>query len=194
MTAQAMDQVRWQDRTWSLVGINGEGLFDPTALGIRPQMLHTAAWRGYICTYRVEADELRLGRLEIGFDQATQERAVAGDPPVIGDATPTQQGAGRVWIYDDADQPVPFTGGLRLGHGFIRELYVHMGYAPAWKFEEVYELRFEAGRLVSAEDQSEEMRRERKEAAKGELAPPRSSGAERITDWIRRTFDRTYKR
>ena len=194
MTAQAMDLVRWQDRTWSLVGIDGDGLFDPTALGIEPQMLHTAAWRGYICTYRVEDDELRLQRLEIGFDQATQERALAGDPPVIGDARPSRQGTGHVWHYDDADLPVPFTGGLRLGHGFIRELYVHMGFAPAWKFEEVHELRFEAGRLVSAEDQSEAMRREREQAVQGELAPPRSSGVERITDWVRSTFDRTYKR
>jgi hypothetical protein len=194
MTAQAMDLVLWRDRTWSLVGIDGDGLFDPTALGIEPQMLHTGAWRGYICTYRVEDDELRMQRLEVGFDQATQERALAGDPPVIGDARPSRQGTGFVWLYDDADLPVPFTGGLRLGHGFIRELYVHMGFAPAWKFEEVHELRFEAGRLVSAEDQSEAMRREREHAVQGELAPPRSSGVERLTDWIRSTFDRTYKR
>ena len=189
-----MDLVRWRDRTWALVGIDGEGLFDPTALGIEPQMLHTAAWRGYICTYEVADDELRLARLEIGFDQATQERSVAGDPPVIGDARPTRQGTGHAWLYDGADLPVPFTGGLRLGHGFIPELYVHMGFAPAWKFEEVHELRFEAGCLVGATDESAEMRRQREQAVEGELAPPRSSGVERITDWIRSTFDRTYKR
>jgi hypothetical protein len=194
MTAQAMDLVRWRDRTWSLVGMDGQGLFDPTALGIQPRMLHTAAWRGYICTYGVEDDELRLQRLEIGFDQATQERALAGDPPVIGDARPIQQGTGHAWLYDDADLPVPFTGGLRLGHGFIRELYVHMGFAPAWKFEEVFELRFEAGRLVGVEDESDAMRREREEALKGELAPGRTSGVERITDWIRSTFDRSYRK
>jgi hypothetical protein len=194
VTAQAMDLVRWQDRTWSLVGIDGDGLFDPTALGIEPQMLHTAAWRGYICTYAVEDDELRLRRLEIGFDRATQERALTGEPPLIGDATPARQGSGYVWIYDDADLPVPFTGGLRIGDGFIRELYVHMGFAPAWKFEEVYELRFDAGRLVAAEDQSAEMRDQRERAGMGDLAPPRSSGPERITEWIRSTFDRSYRK
>lgn len=194
MTAQAMDQVRWRDRTWSLVGIDGEGLFEPTALGIQPRMLHTAAWRGYICTYAVEDDELRLQRLEIGFDQDTHDRAVAGDPPTIGDATPVQQGTGYVWLYDDADLPVPFTGGLRLGYGFIRELYVHMGFAPAWKYEEVFELRFEAGRLTAVEDETDAMRRERADAQKGELRPPRSSGVERITDWIRSTFDRSYRK
>ena len=194
MSAQAMDLVRWQDRTWSLVGIDGEGLFEPTAMGIQPQMLHTAAWRGYICTYAVEDDELRLQRLEVGFDPQTQERALAGEPPLIGDARPTQQGTGYVWLYDDADLPVPFTGGLRLGHGFIRELYVHMGYAPAWKYEEVFELRFEAGRLVGAEDESDAMRLAREQAAEGDLAPSRTSGVERITDWIRSTFDRSYRK
>jgi hypothetical protein len=194
MTAQAMDLVRWRDRTWSLVGIDGTGLFDPRDLGIEPRMLHTAAWRGYICTYGVADDALRLERLEIGFDQATQERAVAGNPPLIGRASAQQQGSGSAWLYDGADLPVAFSGGLRIGHGFIRELYVHMGFAPAWKFEEVHELRFEAGRLVSSRDESAEMRRRREEAMKGELAPPRTSGVERITDWIRSTFDRSYRR
>jgi hypothetical protein len=194
VTAQALDQVRWRGRTWSLVGIDGDGLFDPTALGIVPQMLHTAAWRGSICCYAVENDELRLRRLEIGFDPLTQERALAGDPPVIADVRPRQQGTGYVWLYDEADLPVPFTGGLRIGHGFIQELYVHMGFAPAWKFEEVHELRFESGRLVAAVDESDAMRRQRELATKEPLAPPRGSGVERITDWIRGTFDRTYRR
>ena len=194
MTAQAMDRVRWRDRTWALVGIDGTGLFDPGAFGIVPRMLHTAAWRGYICTYGVEDDRLRLEGLEIGFDQETERRAAAGDPPVIGGATPIRQGTGYVWHYDGANLPIAFRGGLRLGDGFIRELYVHMGFAPAWKFEEVHELRFEAGCLVTATDQSAEIRRQRELAAKGPLAPPRDSGVDRIRDWIRSTFDRSYRR
>ena len=189
-----MDLVRWRDRTWSLAGIDGGPLFDPGAFGIVPRMLHTAAWRGYICTYGVEADRLRLERLEIGFDPDTDERAEAGAAPVIGGSTPVRQGTGHVWLYDGADLPIAFSGGLRLGSGFIRELYVHMGFAPAWKFEEVHELRFESGALVSSRDLSEEMRRQREAVRNEQLAPPRTSGVERITDWIRGTFDRTYRR
>lgn len=194
MTAQAMDRVRWRDRTWALVGIDGTALFDPGAFGIVPQMLHTAAWRGYICTYGVEGDRLRLEQLEIGFDDETNRRAAGGSPPVIGGATPIRQGTGYVWHYDGANLPIAFSGGLRLGDGFIRELYVHMGFAPAWKFEEVHELRFEAGRLVSATDESAEMRRQREQAVDGPLAPRHDSRVDRIRDWIRSTFDRTYRR
>jgi len=189
-----MDQVRWRGRTWSLVGIAGGPLFDPAAFGVVPQMLHTAAWRGFLCTYAVAQEALRLDRLEIGFDPETNARAVAGDAPVIGRSAAVRRGTGYVWLYDGADLPIPFTGGLRLGHGFIRELYVHMGFAPAWKFEEVHELRFEEGRLVSATDESREMRRQRDLARREPLAPPRNSGVERITAWIRSTFDRSYDR
>ena len=118
----------------------------------------------------------------------------SGDPPLIGGSRPVRQGAGHVWLYDGADLPIDVTGGLRLGQGFIRELYVHMGFAPAWKFEEVHELRFESGRLVAAVDESDAMRRQRELATEEPLAPPRGSGVEGIMDWIRGTFDRTYRR
>ena len=192
MTAQALDTVRWRGRTWALVGEDGAGLFDPNAFGIAPVALHTAAWRGFICTYAVADDALRLERLEIGLDQAAQVRAEAGDPPLIGGVAPARHGMGHAWLYDGLALPVPFTGGLRLGDGFIRELYVHMGFAPAWKFEEVHELRFDAGRLVSAVDQSAEMRAMREQLAVQPMRPPPSSGLDRVTDWIRGTFDRRY--
>ena len=194
MTAQAMDMVRWRERTWALVGIDGAPLFDPAAFAIVPQMLHTAAWRGFICAYGVEDGRLRLERLDIGFDPATQTRALAGDLPLIGGSTPKQQGTGHVWHYDDIDLPIAFTGGLRLGDGFIRELYVHMGFAPAWKFEEVHGLWFDAGRLVSSEDLSAEMERQRGEATRQPLKPGAGSGRDRISAWIKSTFDRTSDR
>ena len=194
MTAQAQDLVRWRERTWALVGEDGTGLFDPTAFGVVPQALHTGAWRGYICTYAVADAELRLVRLEIGFDPDTSERAKAGDPPLIGGGAPVQRGSGSAWLYDGIAEPVHFTGGLRLGDGFITELYVHMGFAPAWKFAEVFELRFDGGRLLSAVDRSDEMRRVREELSTEPLSPSRTSGAGRIDDWIRSTFDRRYGR
>lgn len=43
---------------------------------------------------------------------------------------------------------------MLLGRGFIRELYVHMGFDPAWKYEEVHELLFREGALTEAADRS----------------------------------------
>ena len=183
--------VRWQGRTWALVGHDGSGLFDPTSIGVTPVMLHTAAWRGYVCTYGVADDRLRLERLEIGFDHAAHERALAGEPPLLAGVAPTGSGGHR-WVYDAATLPIAFSGGLQLGERFIRELYVHMGFAPAWKFEEVHELRFDAGRLVSATDLSAEMRRMRERLSKEPLTPSRKSGVERVSAWIRSTFDQRY--
>jgi hypothetical protein len=64
----------------------------------------------------------------------------------------------------------PFTGGLLLGAGFIRELYVHMGHQPAWKYTEVLELTFDDGRLTLVHDRSELMGQRR--AAKGTATDP----------------------
>ena len=50
-------------------------------------------------------------------------------------------------VYKGLRHPVPFTGGLLLTRDFIEELYVHMGFHPAWKYREVHELIFRAGEL-----------------------------------------------
>ena len=44
-----------------------------------------------------------------------------------------------------------------LADGFIQNLYVHMGFHPAWKYREVHELLFEDGRLLHAQDRSAAM-------------------------------------
>ncbi|MGH2607253.1 MAG: hypothetical protein ACRDG5_11745 [Anaerolineales bacterium] len=68
--------------------------------------------------------------------------------------------------YEGLNHPLPFTGGVLAGKDFIRKLYVHMGFHPAWKFATVHELRFEAGRLTGRADRSEAMARQR-EALEG---------------------------
>lgn len=59
--------------------------------------------------------------------------------------TPTPAGSGQEVAYEFKD--VPLSGGLLLGEGFIQELYVHMGFHPAWKYLHVIELIFEGGQL-----------------------------------------------
>jgi hypothetical protein len=59
--------------------------------------------------------------------------------------------------YEGLDYPLDYTGSLLIADGFIQALYVHGGFHPAWKFERVLELVFDAGRFVEVVDRSERM-------------------------------------
>jgi hypothetical protein len=95
--------------------------------------------------------------------------------------------------YYDVGLPLPFTGGLLLGKGFIPELYEHMGFHPAWKFRKVIELIFADGILTAAHDRSADMERIRE--AKAESGKPKSkrfSSPVDMVGWIEDCFDRRY--
>lgn len=95
--------------------------------------------------------------------------------------------------YHNVGLPLPFTGSLLLGEGFIRRLYVHMGFHPAWKFEKVIELAFAGGVFTAAHDRSAEMEqiREAKTVSGGQTSKGFKSPAE-IVGWIGDCFDRRY--
>ena len=197
VTAQAMDLVEWRGKTWSLVGIDGVGLFDPTALGIQPRMLHTAAWRGYICTYMVEDDELRLERLEVGFDPETHERSVAGDPPVIGDAQADPAGK-RLTSGSTMAQ----TSRCRFPAAFASAMGSSGSCTSTWASRRPGSSRrsTSSGSTTAGLPPRRTGPRRCKRSgnasrpARAIWAPPRSSGVERIAEWIRRTFDRSYRK
>lgn len=65
MTGQIHDKVLFEGTEYDLVGQDGEGLFEPSAFGMFPQMIHTACWRGYYCAYAVERFDLLLTHLTI---------------------------------------------------------------------------------------------------------------------------------
>jgi hypothetical protein len=90
-------------------------------------------------------------------------------------------------------EPVRFSGGLLLGDDFLRDLYVHMGFHPAWKFREVHELVFEKGRVVRESDRSAEMAEFREALAGRPLGPSNPADLEEVERWIRRCFSLDYK-
>ncbi len=95
--------------------------------------------------------------------------------------------------YHDVGLPLPFTGGLLLGNGFIRELYEHMGFHPAWKFRKVIELVFADGILTATHDRSYDMARVR--AINTPDGKPKSKRFNLPVDmvrWIEQCFDRRY--
>lgn len=151
MTAQIPDHVVYQGTRYDLVEADGTALFDPAEHGLQVRMIHTACWRGYICTYEVKRGRLILSALQLGIDAPPEK--------LFGMKVNTSSGV----VYQPLDEPQPFTGSMLLGADFIRELYVHMGFAPAWKYAQVLRLTFENGALTDTEDLSEDMAQRRRE-------------------------------
>ncbi len=193
MTAQFSDTVTYGGEDFSLAGISGEGLFNPWQHELRPVGACSACWNGYLCFYSVDGGVLSLRKLLIWLADADGKMLVSVDecPSLFGVLPKKLKKEDTFdWCYEPKEALVPFSGGLLLARGFISELYVHMGFHPAWKYREVHELIFEQGRLVSAADKSEEMARIR-EGARDPLGPGRN---EDPVGWIRKCFSREYGR
>jgi hypothetical protein len=174
MTAQLHDVVVYRKRRYAVTGVVGQGLFDPAEHGLRVQTIHTACWRGYLCEYAVQDNQLFLTALEAGM----------AEPP--GELFGARARLGRaIAAYWPIRVRQPFTGGLLLGAGFIQELYVHMGFAPPWKYRRVLELTFGDGRLLGAEDRSKLVARAR--IARGAPMP-----TDPFDPWIQTVFAHRY--
>jgi hypothetical protein len=91
------------------------------------------------------------------------------------------------FIFEDLNRPIPFTGGLLLGDGFLWDLYVHMGFHPGWKFETVVELEFAGGHLTGVTDHSEAAKEFRGKLSSEDLKPE-----SRGIGWVEGTFDQRY--
>lgn len=65
MTAQINDGIKYNGTEYSIVGIDGDGLFDPFAYGMNPVSWCTACWRGFVTDYEVENGQLFLDTLKI---------------------------------------------------------------------------------------------------------------------------------
>jgi hypothetical protein len=212
MTAQISDVVFYHDTPFSIAGVNGFGLFDPSEQGVQLAMISTACWRGYHCTYEVADGSLLLKRVNLGLGEKDRVLAEQGEGPklfgqvprryvehgyrIVHDAAGTTEE--RSWessdfIVDGLREPVPFTGGLLLGAGFIEELYVHMGFHPGWKFRKVHELIFDKGRVVEETDRSDEMAEFREMIAGRPLGPRDPDNQEEIKQWIERCFSLDYR-
>jgi hypothetical protein len=187
MTAQFSDPVKYRGKRYAIAGKNGTGLFDPATHGLNPVGKCSACWRGFVCTYAVERGELLLDALAVCLDEPAP--ALLGAPPG------PDEGGNRLFdaVYQGLNHRVPYTGGLLLADGFIKELYVHMGFHPAWKYREVHEVVFRNGSVVQEADRSKEIAEFRRELGDHPLEP--GSGAKRaeIKRWIEQCFSQEYR-
>jgi len=171
MTAQITDAVRHEGRSWALAASDGAGLFDPRTYGLKPVMPHTACHNGYYCAYAVEDSALVLVSLTIGVDPAGMLRAKyrRGVPLLLG-VEPVIAESEHAVAYSGLREPVPFTGRLVLGAGFIpfgsRRITDAITAASKYStapccWRDVRELRFDAGRFVREDDRTAEAAAER---------------------------------
>ena len=152
MTRQFPDVVRYNGRDYDITAVDGVGLFDPLVHGLAPRMLGTACWRGFVCTYAVEGDQLHLADLAIGLD-GTVAPDLFG---VAGRAGTEDDHHSSATHYLGMAAPIEFTGRTLIGAD-EEDFYLHMGFWPAHLFRTVLELVFEGGRLLSVHDRSAAM-------------------------------------
>ncbi len=149
MTAQISDTFIFKNKKYELIGIIGEDLFSPKALGMEPEMIHTACYSGYYATYQLNKNSLYLKKLTIRDKNNYY-------PPIDG-IEPMKDDYEGVAIYSKLKYIIPFTGKIRLARGFIQEFYIHMGYQKASAFEEVFDITIEEGRVIEIKDRSKEI-------------------------------------
>ena len=194
VTAQIPDFVILRGIAFALAGVSGEGLFDPQASGLAPSVINTACWRGYVCWYGVGDDRLILDRLVLGGASTLDGEEIEEGTTVLGrPAHASDDGlfAGCLDIRR-VGLPVPFSGGLLLGDGFVGSTYVHMGFHPAWRYESVIELLVREGRVTAIADRSAQMAAIRSRIAEGSQTDP--DGERGGPAWIERTFTLDYTR
>lgn len=186
MTAQIHDRVLWNHQDYLLVGVDGAGLFDPWEHGLETSPTTTANWRGWAARYAIEDDRLILMELT---DVGLWVQPGTPPPSLLG-VQAVAEGPGS-YRFPDMQHPVSFTGRLLIAKGFIQSLYRHMGFHPAWKFEESWEFVVEDGRVAETRELTAEMRTLRKNIQKGKIQDPDSPTR---PNWIARTFGLDFRR
>jgi len=175
LTAQISDRITVDGRVYALAAAKGTGLFDPTDVGLHPFPSCTACWRGFVCDYEVREGSLMLDTLHVALRNPEGPAAPLAAAPVINGVAPTapdERWAGFNTVYEDLRLTVLFSGEMLIGDRFIRELYVHMGFHPAWKYRDVLRLTFERGCLSERRDVSDEMAEMRSRQEPAPSGPP----------------------
>jgi hypothetical protein len=201
MTAQINDRFRYRKHEYSVAGISEGELFDPSLLDLEPVGTCTACWRGYQAVFGILEARLVLDTLHVNLirrhEGNTAYEWVQG--PVINGIAPAPPEEGLSFFnnhYAGLNYHLEYSGGLLLADGFIKSLYVHMGFHPAWKYKTVIELVFDAGVLKQECDRSDRMAEIREmvnKSRKKETSSERLS-EEEIQQFVERAFDRSYRR
>lgn len=153
MTAQISDTALYCGDDYSIIGLIAPEPVTPLDFGMTPTKLSTGCYRGYYCTYVIEDSQLYLAKMTL--------RERNGRYLAIGGVDPIQNELRNCANYEGLRVFVSYTGALRLARGFIRSLYIHMGYQKASAFETVLDFDFKDGRVTGLRDRSAEAAQKR---------------------------------
>ena len=183
MTGQIPDQVIYNNEIYDLVGLKGDGLYEPFDFGLTPVSPHTANWRGFVSCYEVSDKILTLKDLDVHISNSDNNF------PEINGVRPTIQVEGMIHLkYENLKLKTNYTGTILIARDFIDSIYVHMGFQSPLSFNKVIELEFSKGDLISEKELSKKMKNFRKnKKLDGKLKID-----EDISNWINRTFSLDY--
>ncbi|WP_299901332.1 hypothetical protein [uncultured Aquimarina sp.] len=192
MTAQISDHIIYQGEIYDLTGYTEEIPFFVESFGLNPVGKTTACWRGFQRTFIIDKDQLLIQGVDINLKKENSKKSPL---PSINGVTPnTKVRRPKSFFfnteYEGLNYLIEYSGSLLIGKDFIRNLYVHMGFHPAWKYEKVLEFEFNHGVLVKIEDLSKKMK-----GIRAELQENENSMKDINThDWIESTFNQKYKK
>ena len=195
MTAQLDDVFIWQNQNYSVAGVSDASLFEISLLGLDPQASSTACYRGYQAELSVVDSQLVLQNLHCSLYQegGGYLRKIG---PEINQINPTGTREEDDWFnnhYEGIEYRLEYSGGILAAKDFIDDLYVHMGFHPAWKFRTVLEFVFENGILQFIEDRSEKAAEIRDFVAKQRKEDiSKKPTDEELKTFIAGSFDRSY--
>lgn len=166
MTAQVGDIYRYNGEEYRLIDRTSRE-FDPGKVGFSPTRWKTSCMRGFWCRYDITYGLLFLDELTILDENGFYPKlnGVTCDPPktaresavedLENEMAPAFLNYGR-WPrrYHDVGLPLPYTGRILAGAGYVEGYYIHLGFPRVQSYKRVTEFMFGAGRLLAVIDHS----------------------------------------
>lgn len=171
----------YKDEEYALLGRQGEGLPTPQDFGLEPHGSCTACWRGYVLTFAIVEEELRLETLAFNTRNETF-------PKINGIEAGPSEGFFQ-YAYEGLGLKTKFTGRLMIGKDFMQQYYVHMGFQRPMGYKTVYEFEVKEGDIIEVRDLSPKMAEQREQDPTRGARPGRGQS---VKSWIEKTFSQDY--
>jgi len=195
LTAQFPNTVILKEEKFSIAGFTNEGLISPEIFGIKPIVSSTACWRGFITIYKIDDEsDFILDELLVKTEGTDKPVEINGVSP----KSPINKFEKRSFNrhYEQLNLKVNYSGFILIATNFIRELYIHMGFHKAWKYETVYEIEIDKGKVKSITDLSEKMSKIRYafKEQKENKEKNNSRTKDEISKWVEESFNQKYQK